>query len=159
MGAHNPNTSWLEEMNRPALAVASIQSTVRGMLDRKRLSELETRVASIERRLACGGAECVAEEAPLPRLVSLVARFYHVDPARLVGRERERRFVWPRHVCWYLARTSLRLTLSEIVEHFGLRCHGSVLSGVQRVRNGISVAPTLYREVVELDRLCVEERL
>jgi chromosomal replication initiation ATPase DnaA len=156
MGAEQP--SWLEEMNRPVLALASIQSTVRGMLDRKRLSELETRVASIERRLDVG-AECVAEEAPLPRLVSLVARFYHVDPARLVGRERERRFVWPRHVCWYLARTALGLTLSEIAEHFGLRSHGAVLSGVRGVKDGMSVAPTLQREVAELERLCDEELL
>lgn len=159
MGAYNPNSSWLEEMNRPALSVASIQSTVRGMLDRKRLSELEARVTSIERRLAGGGPECVATEAPLPKLVALVARFYHKTPAELLAHGRAVRFTWPRHVCWWLARKSLGVTLSEIVEHFGLRCHASVLHGVRRVDNGMAVSPQLKREVAELERMCDEERL
>lgn len=156
MGANG--LSWLEEMNRPAVALASIQSTVRSQAVRKQLSDLESRVRVIERRLG-PGPECVAEEPPLPRLVTMVANYYCLPPERLTGREREQRFTWPRHVSWYLARRYLGLTLSEIVEHFGLRCHAGVLHGLKHVEQVISVVPKLKLEVSALEKLVEDELL
>lgn len=63
------------------------------------------------------------------------ADFFGVTYADLVGPERARRIVLPRHIAMYLARELTEHSLPAIGSRFGGRDHSTVLHGIVRVRD------------------------
>ena len=90
----------------------------------------------------------------LEEMVTVVADFYGVARADLLGRGRNKELVLPRQVAMYLAREELQITLPQIGDALGGRDHTTVMYGVEKVTQSIGSDDALRREV-----MAIRERL
>ena len=62
-------------------------------------------------------------------VIELVSELFSIKPCELLGRNKSKSIVLPRHVCMYLARRLERYSLEEIGVYMGGRDHTTVLNG------------------------------
>jgi hypothetical protein len=77
-------------------------------------------------------------------------KLYNVTPAQLVGESRQHHLVEIRHLCWFLAYTRLRLTLTLIGRVFN-RHHTTILHGISKVNNLMETEPVLRDHINSID--------
>lgn len=66
-------------------------------------------------------------------VVDVVCSFYNIKPTQLRGSKRDSIFVKPRHMCMFLLKEDVKLTLLEIGNLLGGRDHTTVMHGVEKI--------------------------
>ncbi len=66
-------------------------------------------------------------------VVDVVCNFYNIKPTQLRGSKRDSIFVKPRHMCMFLLKEDVKLTLLEIGNMLGGRDHTTVMHGVEKI--------------------------
>ncbi|MCB1160388.1 MAG: hypothetical protein KDK45_22990, partial [Leptospiraceae bacterium] len=66
-------------------------------------------------------------------VVDVVCNFYNIKPTQLRGSKRDSIFVKPRHMCMFLLKEDVKLTLLEIGNLLGGRDHTTVMHGVEKI--------------------------
>lgn len=67
-------------------------------------------------------------------VIDIVCQYYNIKPTQLRGAKRDSIFVRPRHMCMFLLKEDVRLTLLEIGNLLGGRDHTTVMHGVDKIR-------------------------
>ena len=70
--------------------------------------------------------------------LSVIADFYSISVADLLGKARKEKYVLPRHIAMYLLKTHYNLTYSKIGAIFNGRDHTTVMNGCSKIENEIS---------------------
>lgn len=99
-------------------------------------AQLSGRPLNLEtaRELLPGGNEPAPRRCPnVNDIVQIVADYYDVKFAEIIGRKRTRTIAFPRQVAMFLARALTPLSLEEIGAHFGGRDHSTVLHAERAV--------------------------
>lgn len=68
-------------------------------------------------------------------VIDVVCDYYNIKPTQLRGAKRDSVFVRPRHVCMFLLKEDVRLTLLEIGNLLGGRDHTTVMHGVEKIES------------------------
>ncbi len=84
----------------------------------------------------------------------IVALHYHIEPERLVLRDRRADVSQARHVAIYILRRLTTLKLAQIGEGFD-RKHSDVLSSIKTVEDRRDTEPTFATELKRLIQECV----
>lgn len=66
-------------------------------------------------------------------VIDVVCNYYNIKPTQLRGSKRDSIFVRPRHMCMFLLKEDVRLTLLEIGNLLGGRDHTTVMHGVEKI--------------------------
>lgn len=99
--------------------------------------------ASAELRAALAAREAVAmSDAPesMRIIAAVVAEYYRVDLALLLGRTRSARIVEPRHIAMWLCLQLTPATLNKIGAAFG-RDHGTVIHAKKAINDRLETEP------------------
>lgn len=67
-------------------------------------------------------------------VIRVVCDYYDIKPTQLRGARRDAFFVKPRHVCMYLLKEDLNITLVEIGNLLGGRDHTTIMHGIEKIR-------------------------
>ncbi len=86
----------------------------------------------------------------LKTIVSLVAKYFGLKAADLVGKSRRRAIAHARSVAVYLARQLADKSLHQLGSFFGGRDHTTVLHSYQMIEQGLRTDPALRRAVADL---------
>ena len=65
--------------------------------------------------------------------LSVIADFYSISVADLLGKSRNNKYVLPRHIAMYLLKNHYKLTYSKIGAIFNGRDHTTVMNGCQKI--------------------------
>ncbi len=65
--------------------------------------------------------------------LSVIADFYTISVADLLGKSRNNKYVLPRHIAMYLLKNHYKLTYSKIGAIFNGRDHTTVMNGCQKI--------------------------
>jgi chromosomal replication initiator protein len=87
---------------------------------------------------------------PFPIIIQVVAEFYRVPVAEVLGRNRQHHFALPRHVCCYFGRRYTQLSLEAIGANLH-RDHTTVLHGCRTVADQMGRLPDFAEQVRYLD--------
>ena len=86
----------------------------------------------------------------LSEVIQVVAHFYNVPVADVVGPGRNKELVKPRQVVMYLGREELQVTLPQIGEALGGRDHTTVMYGVGKIIREVEQDDNLRREILSI---------
>lgn len=84
------------------------------------------------------------------------ALFYNLKPADLVGLKRDKQIVLPRQVAMYIMRQELNMSFPQIARSLGGRDHTTVMHGVKKINQLLSVNEPLQYEVRTLKEKVLE---
>ncbi len=73
------------------------------------------------------------KELTKEKIVKVVADYFNITTEDILGHSRENKFVFPRHIAFYLVDNLLSLTKSSIASFFGGRDHTTVLSAIKKI--------------------------
>jgi chromosomal replication initiator protein len=82
-----------------------------------------------------------------PRVIAIVAEYYKLAAADLIGRTRTAPVAYARHVAMYLLREENGLSLPIIGDHLGGRDHTTVRHGVEKVTLDLEQQEELRRDI------------
>ncbi len=108
---------------------------------------MDLAVAALEDALAYRGAHTVND------VIVAVAKFYHLEPAQLLGRDRSKEVAYARQIAMYLAREETEASLPQIGAALGGRDHTTVMYGVEKISSQIEGDEQLRREVLTVKGL------
>lgn len=92
----------------------------------------------------------------LKKIAMSVAEFYNISMDDLLKQSRRKEYVKPRQIAMYIARKELSSSFPTIGDFFGGRDHTTVMHGVEKIENIVSVDEVLKQELVLiLDKLYV----
>ena len=114
---------------------------------------MELAAATLEDVLAYRGARTLDD------VVAIVAKFYHLDPAQLRGRDRSKEIAYARQIAMYLAREETESSLPQIGASLGGRDHTTVMYGVEKISEQIESDEQLRREVLTVKGLLYAEKV
>ena len=103
---------------------------------------MDLAVAALEDVLMYKGAHTVDD------VVAVVAKFYHLEPEQLRGRDRSKEVAYARQIAMYLAREETDSSLPQIGQALGGRDHTTVMYGVDKIASQIEGDEQLRREVL-----------
>ena len=103
---------------------------------------MDLAVAALEDVLMYKGAHTVDD------VVKVVAKFYHLDPEQLRGRDRSKEVAYARQIAMYLAREETESSLPQIGAALGGRDHTTVMYGVEKIASQIEGDEQMRREVL-----------
>lgn len=84
------------------------------------------------------------------RIISVVADYYSLTPAQLIGTSRAGNIILARHLAMYLVRLILDLPFARIGLVFGNKDHSTVMSGVRKVEKELKTNAALQVVVSEI---------
>lgn len=73
------------------------------------------------------------EDSDYEKLMSIVADFYQIEVANLLGSKRNAKFTTPRHIVMYILKTKYDLPYKKIGFLMGGRDHTTVISAVEKI--------------------------
>ncbi len=85
-------------------------------------------------------------------VIRVVCEHYNIKPTQLRGTRRDSQFVKPRHVCMYLLKEDLKITLVEIGNLLGGRDHTTIMHGVNKIREQKEANPQVQEELVKIKK-------
>jgi chromosomal replication initiator protein len=85
-------------------------------------------------------------------VLNIVARFYNVTVDDLMGKDRHKGLMLPRHVCMYLVKNELDESYEKIGEGFGGRNHTTVLHACNKTAKRLRTDLRLVRDVNAIKR-------
>lgn len=80
-------------------------------------------------------------------VIRAVCDYYSIKPTQLRGTRRDALFVKPRHICMYLLKEDLKITLVEIGNLLGGRDHTTIMHGVEKIREQKEVNPLVLSDI------------
>lgn len=83
-------------------------------------------------------------------VINTVCSFYNIKTTQLRGDKRDAIFVKPRHICMFLLKEDVGLSLVEIGNLLGGRDHTTVMHGIDKIRDTMEVQDRLKEEVTVL---------
>ncbi|HEY5527005.1 MAG TPA: chromosomal replication initiator protein DnaA [Candidatus Anoxymicrobiaceae bacterium] len=84
---------------------------------------------------------------------TLVANYYNIEMADLIGKSRSRPLVHARQVAMYLCREMTDATLIAIGGQFGNRDHTTVIHSCKKIEFNIKTKREIFQEVTELTNM------
>jgi len=69
------------------------------------------------------------------KIIQVVARYFDIQPADILGRKRTKELVYPRQVSMYLIRELLHHSYPQIGEELGGKDHTTVMHSVDKIEN------------------------
>ncbi len=84
------------------------------------------------------------------RIINVVADYYNLTPALLMGRNRTNQVALARHVAMYLTREVLDLPFTRVGKAFGGRDHSTVISAVVKVEKQLIEDAAMQHVIKEL---------
>lgn len=79
-----------------------------------------------------------------PELIQqIVADYFSIDVKDLIGKRKDKKVVFPRHISMYLIRTMTDLSLSDIGGCFGGRDHTTVINAYDKISSELQLKPDL----------------
>jgi len=90
------------------------------------------------------------EKLTLDAIIAVVARYYNVSEADLLGRSRRREIAQVRQMVMYLARQETNASLPQIGQGLGGRDHTTVLYGSEKVEGQVETDDALRRDVIAI---------
>ncbi len=103
---------------------------------------MDLAVAALEDVLMYKGAHTVDD------VVKVVAKFFHLDPEQLRGRDRSKEVAYARQIAMYLAREETEASLPQIGAALGGRDHTTIMYGVDKISTQIEGDEQMRREVL-----------
>jgi chromosomal replication initiator protein len=89
-------------------------------------------------------------ELTVKQVIAAVAKFYRLDEAVLIGRDRSKEISAARHMAMYLAREETGASLPQIGEALGSRDHTTVMHGWEKIASTIEQNDKLRREMLAI---------
>jgi len=90
-------------------------------------------------------------------LLSVISFVSGISENDIRGQNRARGLVLCRHAYYYIARKNMGLKLAEIGHFFGLD-HTTVIHGINKVKDMISINDELTCNFIEQVNLCIKEK-
>lgn len=84
-------------------------------------------------------------------VIRAVCDYYDIKPTQLRGTRRDAFFVKPRHICMYLLKEDLKITLVEIGNLLGGRDHTTIMHGVEKIREQKEASPQIKNELKDIE--------
>jgi chromosomal replication initiator protein len=103
---------------------------------------MDLAVSALEDVLMYKGAHTVDD------VVAAVAKFYHLEPEQLRGRDRSKEVAYARQIAMYLAREETEASLPQIGAALGGRDHTTVMYGYEKIAGQIEGDEQMRREVL-----------
>ena len=91
------------------------------------------------------------------RIQTVVANYYNISPAHMLGDSRCHRHAHPRQVAMYLCREMLGRSTPDIGKRFGDRDHTTVLHALKRIRDRIQTNDDLAEDIDLLKLMLVRQ--
>ncbi len=86
------------------------------------------------------------------RILTIVSRYYEINPAQLKSRSRARAVVLPRQIAMYLMKKHTDLVLSGIGKLFGGKDHTTVMSSIRKIEKQMMDDKTLRDSMETLEK-------
>ena len=80
----------------------------------------------------------------------LICRCYDISPCDLQLKCRKKQFFRPRQIISYILKLYSKLTLDEIASEVGNLNHGTIIYGVKKIQNEISIYPVFSEFIVNI---------
>ncbi|MBI1800558.1 MAG: chromosomal replication initiator protein DnaA [Chloroflexi bacterium] len=113
---------------------------------------MDLAVSALEDVLAYRGVHTVDD------VVVAVAKFYHLDPEQLRGRDRSKEVAYARQIAMYLAREETDTSLPQIGAALGGRDHTTVMYGYDKIAAQIESDEQMRREVLTIKGMLFNTR-
>lgn len=84
------------------------------------------------------------------KVISVVADYYNLTPALLVGRNRTSQVALARHIAMYLTREVLDLPFAKVGKAFGGKDHSTVINAIVKVENQLKTDELLKQAISEI---------
>jgi chromosomal replication initiator protein len=84
------------------------------------------------------------------QILDTVAEFYTVSVDELVGRDRSKEIMLPRHMAMYLVREETDASLPEIGQVLGGRDHTTIMHGCEKISNLIETDDSIRRQFLSI---------
>lgn len=81
------------------------------------------------------GGKNVADQLSEQKIINVVADYYNLTSAQLIGKTRTGQIALARHIAMYLIRINIDVPLTKIGATFGGRDHTTVMNGILKVEN------------------------
>jgi len=85
-------------------------------------------------------------------ILNTVAEYYNITPQEIIGTSRIQKTSTARHVCMYLLREILNMSLESVGEVFGNRNHTTVLHAVVKTKHNIKNDLKILKAVNQIKR-------
>ena len=83
-------------------------------------------------------------------ILDTVAAYFHLSPAQVCGKARDKSLVHARHIAMYLLRDEAQRPLTEVGRILGNRDHSTILHGLNKVQESYYADQDLRREIDEI---------
>ncbi|MBR2860738.1 MAG: chromosomal replication initiator protein DnaA [Clostridia bacterium] len=83
-------------------------------------------------------------------IINTVAEYFNLLPEDIIGVRRDKIYVQPRHIAYYLCRELTDLSNKRIGDEFNGRDHATIINGIGKVRNAIKTDVTLRNYVEDI---------
>lgn len=91
-------------------------------------------------------------------LLDIVAKAIGKDKELIIRKDRSRLMVTARHIYFYFARNYLNLTLTEIGQALRLKDHSTVIHGLRKVNDMISINDDHYTALIyDIDKIIKDD--
>lgn len=84
------------------------------------------------------------------KIINVVADYYNLTPALLIGRNRTSQVAMARHIGMYLTREILDLPFARIGKAFGGKDHSTVINAITKVEKELKEDPALNQAINEI---------
>jgi len=84
------------------------------------------------------------------KIINVVADYYNLTPALLIGRNRTSQVALARHIGMYLTREILDLPFARIGKAFGGKDHSTVINAITKVEKELKEDPALIQAINEI---------
>lgn len=84
------------------------------------------------------------------KIINVVADYYNLTPALIIGKNRTGQVALARHIAMYLSREILDLPFVRIGKAFGGKDHSTVINAVDKVEKQLKIEPALLQAVNEI---------
>jgi chromosomal replication initiator protein len=83
-------------------------------------------------------------------IFSLIAEYFGISVADLIGKKRQKELVYPRHLTMYLLREELSMSYPDIGREMGGKDHTTVMHGYNKTVGDISTQPKVPHDIAQI---------
>ncbi len=98
------------------------------------------------------GGKHIANQLNERKIISVVADYYNLTPAQIMGKDRNAQVVLARHIAMYLIRNNLDIPLKKVGEMFGGKDHTTVMNALTKVDKELKTDSQLQTAIKELEK-------
>jgi chromosomal replication initiator protein len=89
-------------------------------------------------------------------VMNIVASYYNLKTSQLTGDKRDKPLSYPRQVLYYILRVELGLPLMEIGSFLGGRDHTTIMYGVKKISNLLTINEKIHGDILGIKERLVE---